>query len=1406
MTADTCTAIVLHPTLANNEDVETAHKKSKDNTSNSTSQNGSRYRGLSNQGATCYLNSLLQSLYMTPEFRSALYSWKYDEEKDGPESECIPFQLQSLFGQMQLSKQGALTTESLTKSFGWGNAEAFQQQDVQELCRVLFDRLEEAFKGTANANLVNELYQGGMVDYLETIGYDYESKRPTEFLDISLQVKAFGSDKAFSSVEESLRSFLAPEKLEGENQYFCEEANEKMDAIKGFRLEKLPYVLTLQLKRFDLDYTTFQRIKLNDQVRFPRVLNMNAYLGKVKKTDNEATDQSEEGDEESSSSSSSQDNVSKNESNQEFESYMAQERLRLKEASSTSNEGKGGDESDDDLELPDLVDVCGNKAPSQVAEEEAKKLAIKNATFPEDQDIDPAELVKSQGEWVYELYAVLIHSGSALGGHYYAYIKNMAEQKWFKFNDSTVTEVDSFAPIRDAWGGKTSTYTSSSGANAYMLMYRKYDPSRNQAEPTVESIPQYIKDKAEQVEREALEKQELQKMRARQLEIKVSLGGPALGDKEVSVSHDKEADLKSLKIAAAQAFGIKVKGYGDVVIATEAMSDDDDVPPLLDDDDDPPPPLEGDETQPPQPPSDLLSPISPVVATPLTGDDGETGDSMVQAEVLDATQCYVKSINERWPEGVDEADIRMREYNFTYKILVKAYDSEEKSLAEHKLVNYKKVGLEIKSERGFDEVISESSFIRLTWYDPSLPSKGAGDGVNPPEPGSFREPVAVFYSPDWNIGQFREKAAQQLDILPSQCRLMKMSTYSTMATIFYDNDEATLKSLYWYEGSQIWAEKVPERIDPTQEWPPTIKSQQCFDDESSKATILVSNIDHDECLNLVDIDLRWTVKTLRLVLIKYFNLNNNNNENDNNDNKLTPFRIKQTGGRECKDDNKILRSEGFYKSMKLLLSSGTPPTSNQFYVKCYLLTIPGAKSGLKPLPTTSTSSTSTEQMEQDPPMNSAVSDSVSTEQLKVEASEEAKGPTEAIKSTNDKDTSGGDSGAAAAEEVESDDLDCFVDMNIQEPAQASDFDQFPMEILVSTDTPIIEVRKLVKTHLISRGLMEDQSDLNLIRLREKQAYRGGKIARNGFTFNETFNSLFDGKEIAVTLLDEPEDLLIASTSLPVTISNDDKNDDNGGDTVGAVGDSNGSTSSNSVSHYPHHQSSALVWVVRWYRDTYTLGEKFECLIKFNDLLSHTNERLAKLTDIKTSLSNVRILRVVPYTTLKLSDLQKKTHAMTLGQAGWQNFYHYSNEHKEALTKEAQLNLLELSSDLLIVQDISEPIKQFASPPPSSSTSTYASVLSSSSASSSSSSSSGSNSSSINKKSPYVKPKETGIRIKTRQDRAAEKEACSNNSINLVDLSAQSDADIWDDDDEPPPLIAIGEEEEAFQYSCMNDLD
>ena len=46
---------------------------------------------------------------------------------------------------------------------------AWQQHDVQELCRVMFDALELSWKHTDQANLINQLYQGRMKDYVKCL-------------------------------------------------------------------------------------------------------------------------------------------------------------------------------------------------------------------------------------------------------------------------------------------------------------------------------------------------------------------------------------------------------------------------------------------------------------------------------------------------------------------------------------------------------------------------------------------------------------------------------------------------------------------------------------------------------------------------------------------------------------------------------------------------------------------------------------------------------------------------------------------------------------------------------------------------------------------------------------------------------------------------------------------------------------------------------------------------------------------------------------------------------------------------------------------------------------------------------------------------------------------------------------
>jgi len=108
-----------------------------------SSQKQQEFAGLSNQGATCYMNSLLQTLFMTPEFRRAIYRLKHDA-KHGKKEESIPFQLQFLFTKLQLFDSLSVETTSLTRSFGWTHSESFQQHDVQEFCRVFLTQLKKA--------------------------------------------------------------------------------------------------------------------------------------------------------------------------------------------------------------------------------------------------------------------------------------------------------------------------------------------------------------------------------------------------------------------------------------------------------------------------------------------------------------------------------------------------------------------------------------------------------------------------------------------------------------------------------------------------------------------------------------------------------------------------------------------------------------------------------------------------------------------------------------------------------------------------------------------------------------------------------------------------------------------------------------------------------------------------------------------------------------------------------------------------------------------------------------------------------------------------------------------------------------------------------------------------------------
>lgn len=217
-------------------------------------ENGRKYVGLTNQCQTCYLNSLIQTLYMVPEFRNIIYTIEPKTNSKG-----IHIQLQRLFVQLQTSSKLSIQTVDLTESFGWQNEQRniflnfnknlriflVYQHDVQELFRVLIEALEKRWEKTPNKGCIETLFKGHIIDYIKCLTCQTFKSKPDIYLDLSLAIKPDGQmQKPYKSLEESLTAFIKPEILDGNNKYKCETCNSLEDAEKG-NLIKLKFSIIM---------------------------------------------------------------------------------------------------------------------------------------------------------------------------------------------------------------------------------------------------------------------------------------------------------------------------------------------------------------------------------------------------------------------------------------------------------------------------------------------------------------------------------------------------------------------------------------------------------------------------------------------------------------------------------------------------------------------------------------------------------------------------------------------------------------------------------------------------------------------------------------------------------------------------------------------------------------------------------------------------------------------------------------------------------------------------------------------------------------------------------------------------------------------------------------------------------
>ncbi|NXF84160.1 UBP40 hydrolase, partial [Sclerurus mexicanus] len=245
--------------------------------------------GLKNQGGTCYLNSLLQTLLFTPEFREALFSLGPEElgslddsRKPDAKVRIIPLQLQRLFAQLLLLDQQAASTTDLTESFGWNSHEEMRQHDVQELNRILFSALETSLVGTSGHDLINRLYHGVVVNHIVCKECKNVSERQEDFLDLTVAVKGVGG------LEEALwNMYVEEEYFEKDNLYRCGACDKLVEASKSAKLRKLPPFLTISLLRFNFDLEKCERYKETSCYTFPTHINLRPFCEQTEMDESE---------------------------------------------------------------------------------------------------------------------------------------------------------------------------------------------------------------------------------------------------------------------------------------------------------------------------------------------------------------------------------------------------------------------------------------------------------------------------------------------------------------------------------------------------------------------------------------------------------------------------------------------------------------------------------------------------------------------------------------------------------------------------------------------------------------------------------------------------------------------------------------------------------------------------------------------------------------------------------------------------------------------------------------------------------------------------------------------------------------------------------------------------------------
>ncbi|XP_030205810.1 ubiquitin carboxyl-terminal hydrolase 48-like [Gadus morhua] len=204
-----------------------------------------KYKGLRNRGSTDYLNSVLQVLFMTKEFRGAVQS-------ESSHTSYIDAHLKDLFRQL---KTGSPTTEYIICKLGIENV--WKQHDAAEY----FEKMLSLASPEAS-----QVFHGRLI-HRTSCSCGVSTDDHNSFWTLNLPIS--NAHNGVYNVEDGLKRFFSQSKLTGDNQVYCDECEVKRDTITECEVGLYPKVLVLLLKRFEFSYYEMDYVKNDCPVDVP---------------------------------------------------------------------------------------------------------------------------------------------------------------------------------------------------------------------------------------------------------------------------------------------------------------------------------------------------------------------------------------------------------------------------------------------------------------------------------------------------------------------------------------------------------------------------------------------------------------------------------------------------------------------------------------------------------------------------------------------------------------------------------------------------------------------------------------------------------------------------------------------------------------------------------------------------------------------------------------------------------------------------------------------------------------------------------------------------------------------------------------------------------------------------------